>query len=78
MAWEDVRREMVEEKGLPSEVADRIGQYVKLNGGIDLVEKLKKDARLVAVESAKSGLEEMSLFLEYCQLFQVDKVQSLI
>jgi len=30
--WEEVRREMMEEKGLPGEVADRIGDYVQLRG----------------------------------------------
>lgn len=32
MAWSDVRKEMTEEKGLDGEVADRIGEYVKLKG----------------------------------------------
>ena len=30
--WEDVRDEMVDEKGLPEDEADRIGQYVVLSG----------------------------------------------
>lgn len=30
--WEDVRCEMVDEKGLAPEVADRIGQFVCLSG----------------------------------------------
>jgi histidyl-tRNA synthetase len=32
MPWEDVRKEMTEEKGLAGDVADRIGEYVKLKG----------------------------------------------
>jgi len=32
MAWLDVRKEMVEDKGLDGDVADRIGEYVKLKG----------------------------------------------
>jgi len=32
MAWADVKKEMTEEKGLDGEVADRIGEYVKLKG----------------------------------------------
>jgi histidyl-tRNA synthetase len=32
LPWEDVRKEMTEEKGLDGEVADRIGEYVKLKG----------------------------------------------
>ena len=29
-SWEDVKKEMVEEKGLQSEVADKIGEMVRL------------------------------------------------
>lgn len=32
MPWEDVKKEMTEEKGLPEEIADKIGQYVLKKG----------------------------------------------
>jgi hypothetical protein len=32
MAWADVRKEMVQDKGLDGAVADKIGEYVKLKG----------------------------------------------
>lgn len=32
MAWEDVKNEMVGEKGLAPEIADHIGEYVRLHG----------------------------------------------
>jgi histidyl-tRNA synthetase len=32
MPWEDVKKEMTEEKGLDPVVADRIGEYVSLRG----------------------------------------------
>jgi hypothetical protein len=32
LPWADVKKEMTEEKGLDSSVADRIGEYVKLQG----------------------------------------------
>jgi histidyl-tRNA synthetase len=32
LPWEDVKKEMTDEKGLSSEVADKIGEYVKLKG----------------------------------------------
>lgn len=67
--WQEVRREMCEEKGLAEEVADRIGEYVQLNGGIELTEKLLTDERLKAVPSAVKGLQEMQLLLRYCDLF---------
>jgi len=38
--WEEVRKEMVDEKGLDEEAADRIGKYVRMSGGLDLVDQL--------------------------------------
>lgn len=67
--WAEVKREMCEEKGLAEDVADRIGEYVQLNGGIDLATKLLSDERLKAVPSAVKGLEEMKLLLRYCDIF---------
>lgn len=32
MSWEDVKNEMVKEKGLSEEAADQIGEYVSMQG----------------------------------------------
>ena len=70
---------MVEEKGLQEEVADRIGEYVKLHGGKELLEQLLADQRLTAIKDAVTGLEGMRLLLHYCELYGVlDKVTSLV
>ena len=71
MDWDAVRKEMVEEKGLQEEVADRIGEYVKLHGGKELLEQLLADPKLTAVKDAKAGLEGMRLLLGYCELYGV-------
>ena len=76
LPWDQVKQEMVETKGLESEVADRIHDYVQLKGtwlevlgadigGRDLLEKLKNDSNLVANPLAKQGLEDMSLLFNY-------------
>lgn len=44
--WCEVRKEMVDEKGLDPQVADRIGEYVKLNGKQEMLDTLKNDERL--------------------------------
>ncbi|CAI8050355.1 Histidine--tRNA ligase [Geodia barretti] len=73
--WEEVKKEMVEGKGLEEAVADKIGEYVKLSGHFELLEKLMSDMGLTAVASARAGLEDMKLLLHYCELFGVlDKV----
>ena len=73
--WEEVKKEMVEGKGLEEAVADKIGEYVKLSGHFELLEKLMSDMGLTAVASARAGLEDMKLLLHSCELFGVlDKV----
>lgn len=63
--WPEVRREMVDEKGLPGDVADRIGGYVRMNGTDRLVDQLAADPLLSGSEMAVRGLRAMRLFFEY-------------
>ncbi|KAF3769117.1 hypothetical protein M406DRAFT_63073 [Cryphonectria parasitica EP155] len=70
MPWADVKKEMVSEKGLPEEVADRIGEWVVLKGGKDLLEKLQKDESLAANESMKQGMTDMGLLFEYLDCYK--------
>jgi histidyl-tRNA synthetase len=69
--WEEVRKEMTEEKGLDAAVADKIGEYVQQKGGKDLLEKLLKNETLAGNASAKAGLEEMSLLFDYLEAFEM-------
>lgn len=69
--WEEVRKEMTEEKGLDGEVADKIGGYVVRKGGKDLLESLQADATLSANESAKQGLADIELLFTYLEHFGV-------
>ncbi|XP_068085983.1 histidine--tRNA ligase isoform X2 [Anabrus simplex] len=69
LSWEEVRQEMVQEKGLDSDVADRVGQLVRRSGGPELVDELQKDEKLCSSKSAREGLEAMKLFLHYCELY---------
>lgn len=71
MPWADVKKEMVDEKGLPEEVADKIGEWVVLKGGKDLLEKLQKDESLAANDSMKQGMTDMGLLFEYLECYGV-------
>lgn len=62
---------MVGEKGLEPSIADRIGEYVKLKGGMDLVKQLTADGALIRNKSAKAALEDMKLLLHYVELFGI-------
>ncbi|XP_013387295.1 histidine--tRNA ligase, cytoplasmic isoform X2 [Lingula anatina] len=73
--WDDVRTEMVDEKGLEPSSADLIGTYVKQSGGTELIDMLLQDERLSKSKDAKEGLEQMKLLLRYCELYGIkDKV----
>ncbi|KAM5433921.1 Cytoplasmic and mitochondrial histidine tRNA synthetase [Microsporum ferrugineum] len=75
LPWEDVRKEMVDEKGLDGAVADNIQTYVVRKGGRDLLEYLLADEKLTANASAKAGLDDMSLLLDYLDAFGIlDKI----
>ncbi|KAM4586780.1 histidine--tRNA ligase isoform 1-T1 [Fundulus diaphanus] len=76
MPWEEVKKEMVNEKGLSEEAADQIGEYVSQHGGMDLAERLLLDPRMAQSKQACAGLSDIKLLFSYLQLFQVtDKVE---
>nr|KAF6346642.1 hypothetical protein mPipKuh1_006059 [Pipistrellus kuhlii] len=73
--WEEVKNEMVGEKGLAPEVADRIGDYVQQHGGVSLVEQLLQDPKLSQNKQALEGLGDLKLLFEYLALFGIaDKI----
>lgn len=70
--WADVKKEMVEEKGLEEAVADRIGEYVKHSGDIPtIVALLKADEALFANADIKQGVEDMELLTSFLDAFGV-------
>lgn len=75
--WSVVKKEMVEEKGQPEDVADRIGEYVKLNGSIDdILEKLNQSELLSNNETTITGIKEMSVLSDYVNAFDIGKFVS--
>ncbi|KAI9599464.1 histidyl-tRNA synthetase [Syncephalis fuscata] len=73
--WEEVRKEMTEEKHLDPAIADKIGDYVKLKGGRELLEKLRADAELSGNPKAKEGLDDMEILFSYLDIYDVlDKI----
>ncbi|CAO3668951.1 unnamed protein product [Rhizopus stolonifer] len=75
LPWEQVKREMTEERGLGEQVADRIGQYV-LKQEEDILSLLKNDKALMNNEKASEGIQDIQLLLEYLDIFGVkDRVR---
>lgn len=62
---------MCEEKNLEPGIADRIGQYVKLKGGEELLAKLREDANLCSSPAAVEGLADLKLLFDYLKVFKV-------
>lgn len=73
MAWVDVKNEMVAEKGLAPEAADKIGEYVQLNGNSELIDRLLEDDKLSANKVALEGLKDMKQLFVYLKLFGVEE-----
>lgn len=72
LPWEEVKQEMVQQKGLPEEVADQIGQFVQNRGGIaEILDLLRQNEKLVANENIKAGIEDMSLLLSYLEAYGI-------
>ncbi|KAL1211423.1 Histidine--tRNA ligase, cytoplasmic [Cardamine amara subsp. amara] len=65
-SFEQVKKEMVEEKGLSSEVADRIGKFVKEKGApMELLSKLRQEgSEFLANQSSKEALDELSIMFD--------------
>ncbi|KAI1294503.1 putative histidyl-tRNA synthetase [Xylaria venustula] len=76
LSWMEVKKEMVEEKGLSDEVADKVGQHVQRSGTLrEMIETLQSDEGLNSNDSIKSGLNDMNLLASYLEALDVsDKV----
>ena len=66
--WEKVRKEMVDEKGLAPEVADRIQAFVVLKGEPrSMLEKLRVSGQFGAHDGSCKALEEIALLFDYLE-----------
>jgi histidyl-tRNA synthetase len=74
LPWDQVKDEMVKEKGLDSQIADRIGHYVQLkkNTTAELIDSLEADKAIMSNTRAAKGIADIKLLLEYLSIFRVD------
>jgi histidyl-tRNA synthetase len=69
--WEEVKKEMLE-KGLESDVADRIGEYTQHGGELgEIIAYINSNEALMANEQVKQGLSDMERLLRYLTAFGV-------
>jgi len=77
MKWVDVKKEMVETKGLAPEIADKIGKWVELAGEpMTLLTKLENEKWCDGNASATKALEELKTLFGYLKCFDcLDRVE---
>lgn len=72
LPWEEVKREMVVDKNQPEEVADKIGEYVRIKGTFkEVLDKLSSDEALMSNASAAAGVTEMSTAYGYLEAYGI-------
>lgn len=69
LKWEQVREEMVEEKGLSAETADQIGTFVQKKGApLEVLANLRQDGSpFLHHEGSSHALEELSILFGYLE-----------
>ncbi|KAL8719174.1 MAG: hypothetical protein Q9225_003795 [Loekoesia sp. 1 TL-2023] len=76
VSWEEVKKEMMEEKGLQEDVADKIWEFVQRKGGREILDGLREHEALQSNESMKRGMDDMALLFEYLESFGIlDKIE---
>lgn len=74
LPWEDVKKEMVVDKNQPEEVADKIGEYVRIKGNFkEVLDTLSADEGLMANASAAAGIKDMATIYNYLEAFGITK-----
>jgi len=78
--WEDVRKELINERQLSDETADKIGEYVLLkerNPGMtstELLALLKSDSVLYKRKDAKEALDQLDILIGFGHEYGIEKV----
>mmetsp|Transcript_11227 Transcript_11227/g.16990 ORF Transcript_11227/g.16990 Transcript_11227/m.16990 type:complete len:505 (-) Transcript_11227:54-1568(-) len=77
LPWEEVKKEMVEVKGLSEEAADKLSKYVlRKNDPFTLYEELTADEELMKNERMAKAMEEMKLLFTYLKAYKCYKYVS--
>ncbi|XP_072256784.1 histidine--tRNA ligase, cytoplasmic-like [Pyxicephalus adspersus] len=73
--WDKVRSEMIEEKEIRPEMVDRLSEYITLNGGLSLIQRLSEDPLVSQNMVAMEALNDLKLLHRYLEIFGVtDKI----
>ncbi|PHU10165.1 Histidine--tRNA ligase, cytoplasmic [Capsicum chinense] len=75
-SFEQIRKEMVDEKGLSNEISDRIGTFVKWRGPpVELLSKLKQERSFLENNESSLALDELEIMFKALEKSKcIDKV----
>lgn len=75
-SFEQIKKEMVEEKGLSNEISDRIGTFVKWRGPpVELLSKLKQERSFLENNESSLALDELEIMFKALEKSKcIDKV----
>jgi len=75
MSWDEVKKEMCIEKGLPDQTADIIGGYVSKAGDLNLIDELL-NSELGRSDDARKGLNELKTLFRFAEHMGIDNYLS--
>jgi len=65
-SWEDVKRELITEKGLTEAMANKLGEFVQYKGSpVELVKKLNDEGTFKGSVNGETALKEMTILFKY-------------
>ena len=72
--WEDVKKELIDVKGVTEEQANKLNSFVVLKDKPkQLLEKLMTMNELIENEKGKKALDEMAILIDYLQIMDIEK-----
>ena len=76
--WCKVRQELIDDKGISAESADKIGEYVKLNGNpSEVLARLREMDQISNHKVAKPVLQELDKLASYAQCMSIENFLNL-
>lgn len=74
--WAEVKAELIKDRGVSADVVAQIEKYVNCKGGLEMIENLRAENKLMGNNSVKKGVDELELLYKFCRLFKIsDKVK---
>jgi len=72
MSWEQVKEEMIKEKGLEEEIANKLKEFVEMRGEVSsFFSKLEESKKMEGNKTCETTIKEMKTLIEYLTIFGI-------